>query len=484
MPSPNNDINTIDTSIDNYSVIDIFEILNLPDPTIFNVKDKANDIIARMRAEGNTELVDFFVAARDKAVAALENTNTYVENQAQDSIDDIWKMNNVDDAKEATVDYFTNISQNVIERPVQPLGQQVNAPPIIARHIVNIDSQYRTTILPYVDNPQAASFNTNFTFSLSNPITKAVAMTLYSYQLPTTWYAFNARSGNTFFVYNGVIINIPDGNYTPEEMVTTINNIALQNVATSGLVVSYDSNKNKIIFTNTDVLSEYVTVTFYIQENVINFNNCGNFVLSNFQTLGVNTTLGWYLGFHQTPDSLGNVSYTINSGQSITATSQISVYGSKYFILSIEDYNSRLSGGLYNIKNSKGSAPVSIPDFYDTIHVDCETREGSLTRAQQYSITAVKESSTVNNNVYGFSNQLSGPTSGSAFAIIPLVGITSSGFGPYTKLGVDLAIFKRSYAAPTILERFTVRLTDDKGNLVNLNDNDWSFQLIVEEQLN
>jgi hypothetical protein len=26
-----------------------------------------------------------------------------------------------------------------------------------------------------------------------------------------------------------------------------------------------------------------------------------------------------------------------------------------------------------------------------------------------------------------------------------------------------------------------VRLLDDKGNLVNLNDNDWSFSLIVEQ---
>jgi hypothetical protein len=107
-----------------------------------------------------------------------------------------------------------------------------------------------------------------------------------------------------------------------------------------------------------------------------------------------------------------------------------------------------------------------------------------LTKAQQYSINAVKESSTINNNVSGFTNQLSGPTSGSAFAIIPLIGITTLRPEPYIKFGTDLAIFKRSYASPTILERFTVRLTDDKGNLVNLNDNDWSFSLIVEEKLN
>jgi hypothetical protein len=47
-----------------------------------------------------------------------------------------------------------------------------------------------------------------------------------------------------------------------------------------------------------------------------------------------------------------------------------------------------------------------------------------------------------------------------------------------------LYVNKRSYVKPTSLVRFTVSLTDDKGNLVNLYDNDWSFSLIVEERLN
>jgi len=490
MASSNTDITTIDMDITNYSVMDIFEILNLPDPTIFNVKDKANDIIARMTADGNTELVDFFVAARDKAVAALENTATYIENQEQDSIDDIWQMNKTGEKnppQKATVDYYSNISQNIIEKPVTTIGNIVTGPPIISRHIINIDSQYRTTILPYVDNPQSASFNTNFTFSLSNPITKSISLRLYSYQLPTSWYSFNYRSGNTFFLYNGIMIVIPDGNYTPQEMVSKINTIALQNVATENLEVSYDSTSRKIKFTNMDNLSDYVTVTFFSQSDTINFNNCGSSVLTNFQTLGINTTLGWYLGFHYDKDNVtGNISIQIKPGadNALTANSPIDVYGPKYFILSLEDYNPRLSAGLYNITSAKGAAAVSIPDFYKTIHIDCKTREGSLTRAQQYSINAVKESSTVNNNVSGFSNKLSGPISGSAFAIIPLIGITTLRPEPYVKFGADLAIFKRNYAAPTIIERFTVRLTDDKGNLVNLNDNDWSFSLIVEEQLN
>ena len=190
MASSTTDKETIDMDITNYSVMDIFEILNLPDPTIFNVKDKANDIIARMKADGNTQLEEFFEKARDKALKALENTDTYVENQAQDSIDDIWQMNKNGEKnppQKATVDYYSNISQTVIERPLQPIGDVASGPPIISRHIINIDSQYRTTILPYIDNPQSASFNTNFTFSLSNPITKSISLRLYSYQLPTSW---------------------------------------------------------------------------------------------------------------------------------------------------------------------------------------------------------------------------------------------------------------------------------------------------------
>jgi len=480
---------SIDTDIDNYTVMDIIRILNLPDPTIFNVKDKSNDIIARMKADGNTELEVFFEQARDKVLEALEDTGTYIENQEQDTIDDIWQMNQNGEKnppQQATVDYYSNISQTIAERPIRTMGDIATGPPIIATHIINIDSQYRTTILPYIDNPQAASFNTNFTFSLSNPITKAISIRLYSYQLPTSWYTFNARSGNTFFLYNGIMIVIPDGNYTPVEIVSTINSIAETNVATQNLKVEYDSNTRKIKFINKDTLSDYVTVTFFDEDNTINYNTCGSYVLSNFQTLGVNTTLGWYLGFHYDKDETnGNISIQIKPGDAnaITGNSPIDVYGPKYFILSLEDYNSRLSGGLYNITNTKKTATISIPDFYKTIHVDCNSREGSQTQAQKYTINAVKESSSVN-NISVFSNKLSGPTSGSAFAIIPLTGITALRPEPYIKFGTDLSIFKRDYGSPRILDRFTVRLTDDKGNLVNLNDNDWSFSLIVEEKLN
>jgi hypothetical protein len=59
-----------DTNIDNYSVDDILTILNLSDPTLFQIKDVANHLIARMRSEGKSEMAIFFEKAKQKLLEA------------------------------------------------------------------------------------------------------------------------------------------------------------------------------------------------------------------------------------------------------------------------------------------------------------------------------------------------------------------------------------------------------------------------------
>jgi hypothetical protein len=310
-------------------------------------------------------------------------------------------------------------------------------------------------------------------------------MKLYSYTLPTSWNAFNAQAGNTFLLYNGVILNIPDGNYSPGSLVAALNAQAALNTATAGLVVAYNSVTNRISFTNTDALLNTVTVIFFIHSNMVNFSNCGTFILGNFQTLGPNTTLGWLLGF-RTPANATTGDIELFLPPNATAYSDVppQTYGPSYFTLSIEDYsNQRLSSGLYNITNTKKYANLTVPDYYNTINVACKLREGSLTQAQLYSINAITQNNSNLNGPTGF-NTLSGPTASATFAVIPLEGITALRPNPYIKFGSDLYMCHRNYIKPTNLQRFSVSLTDDKGNLVNLYDNDWSFSLIVEEQLN
>jgi len=481
----------INTDIDSYSIIDILSILNIIYPTTTNVSQRADDLISRYLPTGanpNPVLVTFFTAAKDKVMDYLNNMDDPVEpeylTERTESIQQTWENSGYKDQSIDATRIFTDRS-HVVYKPEDTINKP-DVTPVISTHIVNIDSQYRTNILPYSENPLSNSYNTNFTFNLTNPITKAISAKLYSYQIPTSWYAFNARSGNTFFMYNGIIITIPDGNYTVQSLVAELNAIAAQNIATSDLVVSFNPVDNRISFKNNNLLSDTITVVFFIQGNVINYNNCGSTSLTQFQTLGINSTLGWLMGFHLTANSTtGDVSITLAPGETIKGNVAPDTYGPKYFILSLEDYsNQRLSSGLYNITNTTNIATISIPDFYKTTAVACKLREGQLTQSQLYTINAVTESSKPNNTATGFNSKLSGPSSGSAFAIIPLQDITNLRPTPYVKFGADLAVHKRNYLSPTYLDRFTVRLTDDKGNLVDLHDNDWSFSMIVEERLN
>ena len=51
----------VDTDVSNYSVSDILTIFNLVDePTLFQIKDVANNLIARMKSEGKMDMAVFF----------------------------------------------------------------------------------------------------------------------------------------------------------------------------------------------------------------------------------------------------------------------------------------------------------------------------------------------------------------------------------------------------------------------------------------
>lgn len=478
-----------DTDIANYSIADLLTIFNIVDPTVFNVTDVANSLIAKMKTEGNVAMMDFFSAARDKILIDLQlKRQQPVSNETNEPIEEIWQTSSFTDTNPIDpARYFVDESGShiTIDKNRTPNnGGRPPPEPIISTHLIIIDSQFRSNILPYTANPSSNAFNTQFTFNLTNQIIRAVSLKLYSYVIPTSWNAFSGQAGNTFFLYNGVIVVVPDGNYTPQTLVAAINLSAQQSLSTNALVVAYNTDTNRISFTNTDSLLGVVTVVFFISDNSITYSNCGINALTDFRTLSVNSTLGWLLGFRTTPlGSNGDVQLLLPPNTLTYADVAPDTYGPKYFTLGIEDYsNQRLSNGHYNITNSKIYTQLSMPEYYNTIYGACKIREGSLTQAQLYSINAV--ATPPNHLTTNGNNTLVGPTASNTFAVIPLTNIRSLRPDPYIRFGADLAIYKRSYNKPTNLERLTVTLTDDKGNLVNLYDNDWSFSLLVEERLN
>ena len=143
-----------DTDIDNYTVDNILAIFNISDPTPFNVQDVANTLIAKMTTEGKTDLVTFFTEARDKVLdylTALAAENLEVTNESHESLNKVWTdaalKSKPDDPLVNANRYFGGSSRLPAEEIANPLGNAIKGPPIIAKHIINIDSQYRTTIL-------------------------------------------------------------------------------------------------------------------------------------------------------------------------------------------------------------------------------------------------------------------------------------------------------------------------------------------------
>jgi len=531
------DNETIDTNIENYSVEDILEMLNLTDNSSeYQIKDAANAIISKMKEEGNEEISLFFQDALNKVLENLYNDNdndddnddnddndndNYItpEENDNDQFDETtqlgnwWKNEYTEQTNKVQTDKYTNRKHTVqvfednnghFQMKRDRLGiNQSHGIPIVqdvlnpnlknkTTRIISVDSQYRQTIFPYANNDvNTPSFNTDYTFNLSERLQNVVSIKVNSIQIPTTWNTFEHSLGNTCFDCSGHTIRIEPGNYSIENLVTEISNNLVGDCSDVSISIAPSNTINKKIQFNTT--SAEKTITFYQDGGFTDCLSCG-------PGMKVNQNLGWNLGVRQEPDSSGNISINIKNLTPVGTPYILEVppdlYGPKYFMLVIDDYNNNIvNNGLVNMKDT--TSKLSLPSYYNsasksydnTQNIECPVNNGNstktpymkrssprqLTQAQVYSVNEI----ITNRNKQ--SNRVVGPTTSNVMAFIPLKGITQTRPDPYIEYGPSIQSNERTYFGPVDIERMRVKLIDDKGNLVNLNGNDWSFSLTVEQ---
>ncbi len=356
----------------------------------------------------------------------------------------------------------------VIPLPVPPQPhtetwkQQTN-PKNITSRIVLIDSQYRQNISTTPNtyepgdpkNPNPA-FNTDFTLDLSEPLKNVVSLKLFSVQIPTTWYTFDHHLGNTVYMSGtpSTSQRITPGNYTVD---SDSDSITFKTTA-GELVVNIKSNNMKVDGTNIQ------TYMFYDPNGITNGSVTGGKY--------INQNLGWHLGYR--------IQNELKNGIIGEGDVPIDIYGPKYFTLALDDFNT----------NHHNKGLVTFSDTFRTKTITRKTSSGaknvvngnSLTKAQKYSNNQKIDGVYIDEN--NEKKRGPGPRGKTdAFAIIPLKGITKLRVNnePFVDNGTALQSNLRTYSSPVDIERLRVRLFDDKGNLVNLHDNDWSFSLIVEQ---
>jgi len=99
-----------------------------------------------------------------------------------------------------------------------------------------------------------------------------------------------------------------------------------------------------------------------------------------------------------------------------------------------------------------------------------------LTKSQIYSINEILK----NNSRYSNTVKTSTPTCTDTFAIIPLDKKNMTTGEIYVEDSSTLQLNKRIYFGPVHIDRFHLKLLDDRGNLLNLNGGEWCMTIIAE----
>jgi hypothetical protein len=303
--------------------------------------------------------------------------------------------------------------------------------------------------------------------------------------------------------YNNIQISIPitdkTGNivqYTRDNLITAINN-AFSGTIASGSTISIETingvEYTKIRLTVNKIYSaKDYRLVFY---DPYSFVKC--FVgAPNVQNTTWDSTLGWILGYRAAIEyDLSQYGSGLNPIQ-IVGDTTVSTNLFNYFLICLDDYNqNHLNDGLVTVTPRDTSVPL--PSYANRSNFNCNpvtgqlsynqtavTEYNKLTQSQLYSITEIANSSNTSTNALSKSvstkSYSHGPYVQDVFAIIPLrlAGLANGAY--YVDNGGSLQNQQRLYFGPINLYKMSVKLVDDRGNVVNLNNSNWSFSILCD----
>ena len=400
---------------------------------------------------------------------------------------------------------------------------------------INLDSQFRQ----YTNGVDSGS--TDYTLDLSDTLKDALSLRVFSYQIPYSWYTIDIAYGNTCLwirdisnnVTNTVVVSVTPGNYNGSQFVTELTKnftaAGFSNYPPNG-PVSYNSNSGKITINlfgadfSGNTIEYEVNATFKVSETtqIIFYDftgvlQCTNVCLSKSNHY-FNNSLGWIMGFR--------VPYIFVDPSGNVAPCILDLNGTKYIILVIDDYNqNHVNNGLVSItqftNNLKTPSYYSpdIPYFcltpeqqgnnlqqivaeanlqsifdtqsanttnglliggkydenYSSRQIVLPSAPRTLTQSQIYTINEI------NKNRNNTTNYLSkAPTSSDILGVLPVKTAGLSTGSLIVEFSGSIQDNSRTYFGPVNIDRMCIKLLDDKGNILNLNGNDWCVTLICE----
>ena len=567
-------MSTIDYNVDNYTITELLAILGLDDPDSDEIMDTTNQYIQQFSPSGENQpqLVNFFQSIQTKLLRYMQEletsgddaeytpdekqTNDWWKNEVLPQSDSVQKDKVTDRVQKIDVYDNGHLPMNRDQLGVNnnfnvPVAQDTLNPNLenITSRFINLDSQFRQA------SGGSESMSTDYTLDLSDPLTNVLSLRLYSIQIPYTWYTIDYVYGNTCFWVtnkgNTFKIFVEPGNYSPTDFciaITTAFTVSgftypVVPPATPPDIIKFNSNNGKITLyldgwidplgfpiitiiqyeatfdSATDAYFTFFDITGKKSCYESGTNPCG----SGSTQHTFNGTLGWLMGFRL---PLQPVFTNGNTPQGI-----LNLYGTKYFILVLDDYNqNHINNGLITITELSKSLPLpsyynssqpyicgpnvsNLPSILDINAVgnlsnitpaqavslginpdnlfnslqdkaDLGTSDiqqilpsapRTLTQAQIYTINEI-----IKNRSKTISFRAKAPTNSDTFSLIPIKYGSMSTGQLYTEVSGQFQDNKRIYFGPVDITRLRITLLDDRGNLVDLHGGAWCVTLISE----
>ena len=420
-----------DLDTNNYTKDDYMDIFNLDksmNPSKETVEKNYSNLLNNIEEENldqdeKQKMKQFLIQCKNNLFTFLkEDKNKYklIESDFTTELDhsETFQSNNkfVIKRNKKANEYHTN--------KINPIAKQTKT------QLVNINTKFRKSYYNTVA--------TDFVIDLPEGFKNVISLTVQSVQIPNANYTFCSKLGTNEFtielydidVTTGSIVSgskekktikITDGIYSGNMLADYLNTYVFSDLPLNRIACKYDSITRKFgFFRDYRILTDGGQPTG-TDTHAFNI----DWRLSDDQSRPIQLNMGWILGYRQQyyewgtdyTDSSG-VSYNKQEGFNPEAT--YDTLGSKYYILSIDDFNKNYANTL--------ASPFQESMFNDQ----------------------------------------------NAIAKIPN--------NPNLQQLDDIFYqSRRAYFGPVNIKKMRIKLLDELGRIVNLNNNDYSFSLVIEQ---
>jgi hypothetical protein len=408
-----------DYAIENYSIKELEEILDLPrNYDAGTIETKENKMIQNII---NDKLIAEIV--KTKTIAFIQKVKKLLTDNIQKNnpiiklaktYSDVYNL----DKTLKTSELISEGGTQIIKQPATPYGQSMPSEfyqgvinPLskrILRQNINIDTRFRDN---YYSTP-SSNFHVDLPIKLSN----VVSLQLSALELPNTFYAVSKVFGNNFFVLEipskpNLVVTIPDGNYDYLSLQIYINTfLTTQTVDPAYTTIQFLADVNTGVSSGGSGRM-VAGSTSGTQSFSINFQT--NKYGSEDKQTPLPLKLGWIMGFRE--------GYYKNA-YTYVSEGIINVTGPRYIYLVIDDFNNNVLDGFYGAFNS----------------------------------------SVLNKN------------------ILARISLQGSVFDYLAKDNFNLITTPRQYFGPVDIQKLQVQLLDEYGRILDLNNMDYSFCLTFQ----